>query len=103
MIILAEKHSAGENAKRYNASESSEVAAIIMGVEDGEVGARNIVLRKKSAITRNRNPVLDVILISHHADDPPPKLCTLAPGRKRWMVPIIGHGVLRRWYPYCKR
>lgn len=57
VFIHADKGPAGENTKRYNGTEASELASISVGEEDEEIGTADIVLRKRGAVNRKRNQV----------------------------------------------
>ena len=46
MVIHADRRPSHEHVRRYNGPEASEVAAFIPGNEDGEIGRRDIVVRR---------------------------------------------------------
>lgn len=70
MVIHAHRRPASEQARRYNAQECFEIVAISLGVEDGELGTRDIVLRERRATNRNANHVLDKITIGRYSHSP---------------------------------
>ncbi|CDF40383.1 ATP dependant DNA helcase [Chondrus crispus] len=70
MVIHADRRPSHEYVRRYNGPEASEVAALIPGNEDGEIGRRDIVVRRRGTLNSNGNEVLDPISVSHRAYDP---------------------------------
>ena len=70
MVIHADRRPSHEHVRRYNGPEASEVAALIPGNEYGEIGRRDIVVRRRGTQNSNRNDVLDPISVSHRAYDP---------------------------------
>ena len=67
MVIHSDRRPSHEHVRRYNGPESSEVAALN---EDGEIGRRDIVVRRRGTLNSNGNEVLDPISVSHLAYDP---------------------------------
>lgn len=65
MGIYADKQPASEQGKSYDAPEPSEVASFLVVVEIVEIGTRVTVLRRRGAISRDGNQVLDVIATEH--------------------------------------
>ncbi|CDF33944.1 ATP dependant DNA helicase PIF1 [Chondrus crispus] len=57
MVIHADRRPSHEHVRRYNGPEASEVAALIPGNEDGEIGRRDIVVRRRGALNSNGNEV----------------------------------------------
>lgn len=55
MLIRANTLSASEHAKRYNPAEASEVAAPIVGAEDGKIGTSGNVIQKRGAVNPDGN------------------------------------------------
>ncbi len=56
--------------RRYNGLSCSEIAALIPGNEDGQIGKRDILVRKRFQANSNGNEVLDKVSISHRSYDP---------------------------------
>ena len=61
IVIYADRGPSNEHVRRYNGPEASEVAALIPGNEDGEIGRRDIVVRRRGALNSDRDEVLDPI------------------------------------------
>ena len=70
MVTHHDRRPNHEHVRRYNGPEASEVAALIPGNEDGEIGRRDIVVRRRKNLNSNGNEVLDPISVSHRAYDP---------------------------------
>ncbi len=56
--------------RRYNGPSCSAVAALIPGNEDGMIGKRDILVRKRGQANSNVNEVLDKESISHRLYEP---------------------------------
>ncbi len=56
--IHADKRPANEHIRRYNGPSCSEVAALIPDNEDGMIGKRDILVRKRGQVNTNGNEVL---------------------------------------------
>ncbi len=69
IVIHADKRPANEHVRRYNGPSCSEVAALIPGNEDGMIGKRDILVRKRGQADSNGNEVLDKVSISHRSYD----------------------------------
>ncbi|CDF39089.1 ATP dependant DNA helicase [Chondrus crispus] len=70
MVIHADRRPSHEHVRRHNGPKASEVAALIPRNEDGEIGRRDIVVRRQGTLNSNGNEVLDPISVSHRALDP---------------------------------
>ncbi|CDF32173.1 unnamed protein product [Chondrus crispus] len=84
MVIHADRRPSHEHVRRYNGPEASEVAALIPGNEDGEIGRRDIVVRRRGTLNSNGNEVLDPISVSHRAYDPLSYVLLFPNGRDEW-------------------
>ncbi|CDF38382.1 ATP dependant DNA Helicase PIF1 [Chondrus crispus] len=84
MVIHADSRPSYEHVRRYNGPEASEVAALIPGNEDGEIGRRDIVVRRRGTLNSNGNEVLDPISVSHRAYDPLSYVLSFPNGRDGW-------------------
>ncbi|CDF38639.1 unnamed protein product [Chondrus crispus] len=84
MVIHADRRPSHEHVRRYNGPEASEVAALIPGNEDGEIGRRDIVVRRRVTLNSNGNEVLDPISVSHRAYDPLSYVLLFQNGRDGW-------------------
>ncbi|CDF37673.1 unnamed protein product [Chondrus crispus] len=84
MVIHADRRPSHEHVRRYNGPEVSEVAALIPGNEDGEIGRRDIVVRRRGTLNSNGNEVLDPISVSHRAYDPLSYVLLFPNGRDGW-------------------
>ncbi|CDF40970.1 ATP dependant DNA helicase PIF1 [Chondrus crispus] len=84
MVIHADRRPSHEHVRRYNGPEASEVAALIPGNEDGEIGRRDIVVRRRGTLNSNGNEVLDPISVSHRAYDPLSYVLLFPNGRDGW-------------------
>lgn len=89
MINHVDKRSSIEHARKYNTPESSEVQATILGGKDGEVGTRDIVLRKRGTINRNGSQVLDKTPIVHCSYDPLSYVLLFPDGRDGWYEVMV--------------
>ncbi len=67
IVIHADKKPANEHVRCYNGPYCSEVAALIPGTEDGVIGKRDILVRKRGRANSNGNEVLDKVSISHRS------------------------------------
>ncbi len=70
IVIHADKRPANEHVRRYSGPSSSEVAALIPGNEDGMIGKRDILVRKRGQANSIGNEVLDKVSISRRSYDP---------------------------------
>ncbi len=70
IVIHSDKRPANEHVRRYNGPFCSEVAALILGNEDGMIGTRDILVRKRGQADWNGNEVLDKVSISHRRYKP---------------------------------
>ncbi|CDF35745.1 ATP dependant DNA Helicase Pif1 [Chondrus crispus] len=84
MVIHADRRPSHEHVRRYNSPEASEVAALIPGNEYGEIGRRDIVVRRRGTLNSNGNEVLDPISVSHRAYDPLSYVLLFPNGRDGW-------------------
>ncbi|CDF33021.1 unnamed protein product [Chondrus crispus] len=84
MVIHADRRPSHEHVRRYNGPEASEVAALIPGNEDGQIGRRDIVVRRRGTLNSNGNEVLDPISVSHRAYDPLSYVLLFPNGRDGW-------------------
>ncbi|CDF36122.1 unnamed protein product [Chondrus crispus] len=84
MVIHGDRRPSHEHVRRYNGPEASEVAALIPGNEDGEIGRRDIVVRRRGTLNSNGNEVLDPISVSHRAYDPLSYVLLFPNGRDGW-------------------
>jgi len=84
MVIHADRRPSGAHVGRYNGPSSSEVAAIVPGSEDGEVGRRDIVLRRRGTLNSNGNEVLDTVPVTHRSYDPLCYVLLFPDGRDGW-------------------
>lgn len=64
-VIHADRRPHGEHVSRYNGLEASQVSAIITGNEGGEIGTRDVVMRRRGVLNSNGNGVPDTIPVSH--------------------------------------
>ncbi|CDF38180.1 ATP dependant DNA helicase PIF1 [Chondrus crispus] len=76
MVIHADRRPSYEHVRRYNGPEASEVAALIPGNENGEIG--------RGTLNSNGNEVLDPISLSHRAYDPLSYVLLFPNGRDGW-------------------
>jgi len=88
MVIHADRRPSSEHARRYNGPSASEVAALIPGSEDGEVGRRDIVLRRRGQVNSNGNEVLDSVNIGHRSYDPLSYVLINPYGRDGWHMEL---------------
>ena len=84
MVIHADRRPIHVHVRRYNGPEASEVAALIPRNEDGEIGRRNIVVRRRGTLNSNGNEVLDPISVSRRAYDPLSYVLLFPNGRDGW-------------------
>ncbi len=70
IVIHADKGPANEHLRRYNGPSSSAGAAVIPGNEEGMIGKRDILVRKRGQAKSNGNKVLDKVSIRHRSYDP---------------------------------
>ncbi|CDF36554.1 unnamed protein product [Chondrus crispus] len=84
MVIHADRRPSYEHVRRYNGPEASEVAALIPGNENGEIGRREMVVRRRGTLNSNGNEVLDPISVSHRAYDPLSDVLLFPNGRDGW-------------------
>lgn len=70
-VIDAGQRPTSEIARQYDSLTCSEVAAIVIGSENGEYGRRNILLRRLGQLNGSGNEILDTISVSHRAYDLP--------------------------------
>lgn len=84
MVIHADRRPSNEHVRRYNGPEASEVAVLIPGNEDGEIGRRDIVVRKRGILNSNGNEVLDPISVTHRSYDPLSYALLFPDGRDGW-------------------
>ncbi|CDF38542.1 unnamed protein product [Chondrus crispus] len=84
MVIHADRRPSHEHVRRYNGPEASEVAALTPGNEDGEIGRRYIVVRRRGTLNSNGNEVLDPISVSHRVYDPLSYVLLFPNGRDGW-------------------
>ncbi|CDF39898.1 ATP dependant DNA helicase PIF1 [Chondrus crispus] len=88
MVNHADRRPSYEHVRRYNGPEASEVAALIPGNEDGEIGRRDIVVRRRGTLNSNGNEVLDPISVSHRAYDPLSYVLLFPNGRDGWYLEL---------------
>ncbi len=69
-VIHADERPTNEHVCRYNGPSCSEVAALIPGNEDGMIGKRDILVKKRGQANSNGNEVLGKVGISHRSYDP---------------------------------
>ncbi|CDF39890.1 ATP dependant DNA helicase [Chondrus crispus] len=84
MVIHADRRPSYEHVRQYNGPEASEVAALIPGNENGEIGRRDIVVCRRGTVNSNGNEVLDPISVSHRAYDPLSYVLLFPNGRDGW-------------------
>lgn len=65
IVIHGYRKPTEQHIKRFNAPQASEVAAIVPVIEDGEVGRRDIVLRRSGTLNSNGNEVLSKVSVGH--------------------------------------
>lgn len=70
MVVHSVRQQANKHARRYNGSETSEVAAIILEAEDGINGGQEIVLKKRVNLDAHGNKVFDTIPVTNRFFDP---------------------------------
>ncbi len=70
IVIHADQRPANEHVRRYNGPSSSDVAALIPGNDNGVIGQRDILVRKRGQANSTGNEVLDKVSISHRSYDP---------------------------------
>lgn len=68
---------------------SSTVVIIIVEVEDGEICSREIVLRKRGAMTQNSNELLDKIPICYRSYDLQRYLLLFSNKQAEWYQEIL--------------
>ena len=86
MVIHADRRPEGEHLRRYNAPESSEVAALIPGDQGDRATRRDIVLRRRAERNPNVNKVLDKTSITHRSYDPLSYPLLLPWGSDEWFI-----------------
>ena len=84
MVIHVDDRPSHEHVRRYNCLEASEVAALIPGNKDGEIGRRDIVVRRRGTRNSNKNEVLDPISVSYRVYDPLRYVLLFPNGRDGW-------------------
>lgn len=67
MIIHSDKRPASEHFCRYNGLSTSEIAAIILGAEDGIVGRQDLVIRRRGELNANGSERFDIIPVTHRS------------------------------------
>ena len=95
MVIHADRRPSEAHRGRYNGPSTSEVAAIIPGSEDGQIGKRDIVLRRIGVLNTNGNEVLDTLSVSHRSYDPLCYVLLFPDGRDGWHPELRQPGTAR--------
>ena len=88
MFVHADCRPSHEHVRRHNGPEASEVAALIPGNEDGEIGRRDIVVRRRGTLNSNENEVLDPISVSHRTYDPLSYVLLFPNGSDGWYLEL---------------
>ena len=83
MVIHADRRPTTGHARRYNRPESSEVAALIPGPENGMVGNRDIVVSARGTAV-NDSERLRTISWDHRSYDPLAYVLLFPDGRDGW-------------------
>ena len=97
MVIHADRRPSDAHRGRYNGPANSEVAAIIPGSEDGEIGTRDIVLRRRGTLNTNGNEQLDKVSVTHRSYDPLTYVLLFPDGRDGWHFELsLSGGTSRR-------
>ncbi len=84
IVIHADRRPSGEHVRRYNGPSCPEVAALIPENEDGMVGNRDIVVRKRGSLNSNGNEALDKVKVTHRSYDPLSYVILFPDGRDGW-------------------
>ena len=83
MVIHADRRPTTEHARRYNRPESSEVAALIPGPDNGMVGNRDVVVSARGTAV-NGSERLRTISWDHRSYDPLAYVLLFPDGRDGW-------------------
>ncbi len=93
IVIHADKKPAAEHVRRYNGPSCSEVAALIPGNEDGAVGKRDIVVRRRGVLNENGSKALHTVSVSHRSYDSLSYVMLLPNGADGWHTEMkFGNG-----------
>ncbi len=97
IVIHADRKPAVEHVRRYNGPSCSEVAALIPGNEDGTIGNRDIVVRRRGVLNANGNEKLHTVSVSHRSYDPLSYVLLLPDGADGWHPELsFGNGKRQR-------
>lgn len=64
MVSYSNRRPENELVSRYNGPKTSEMTAILLGVDDGIVGRQEIVLRKRRLLNAHENEIFDTIPVT---------------------------------------